>query len=246
MSRRYLVVALASVLALATVAPTLAQDQSQAGQLAKGVFAKKTAKQAKRIAKQARSLARAVDRKATSAKNRANKARTAADGASQQAATASQQAGAVEQELNRQRAETAVAAGTVSTAEESDFVDLGGPQVTVTVPQSGLIEVWAQVAIADGAVSIYEDGEQLPGQDPNGVCDGPSGTLLSFPSVPEFVTSTPGSFSFIGCGGSSAPGPALFETTPGQHTYELRYADCGCDAADAEFSDRTLRVAPRP
>ena len=33
--------------------------------------------------------------------------------------------------------------------------------------------------------------------------------------------------------------------TPGTHTYELRYADCGCDAADASFSNRTLRVAAR-
>ena len=58
MSRRSLVVALSLVLALATVAPTLAQDQSQAGLLSKGQFAKKTARQAKAIAKDARSLAR--------------------------------------------------------------------------------------------------------------------------------------------------------------------------------------------
>ena len=50
----------------------------------------------------------------------------------------------------------------------------------------------------------------------------------------------------FGCGSNGPPGPVLFETTPGEHTYSLRYADCGCDPADAEFSDRTLTVAPRP
>lgn len=37
----------------------------------------------------------------------------------------------------------------------------------------------------------------------------------------------------------------MFERSPGTHTYELRYADCGCDEADASFSDRTLGVAAR-
>lgn len=241
MKRSHLLVALSLVFALAVAVPTVAQ-QSEPGLLAKG-FAKKAAKQAKRIAKEARSLAKTANRRAVGASNRAAQAQQAAEQAAEQATG---QAAAVEQELAGQRIAGATAAAKVTTAEESEYVDLGGPQVTVTVPQSGLIEVWAQVAIADGAVSLFEDGQQVADQDPNEVCDGPPGALLSFPSVPEFLSSTPGSFSFAGCGGSGAPAPVLFETTPGEHTYELRYADCGCDAADAEFSDRTLRVAPRP
>ena len=254
MSRRSLVVALSLVLALATVAPTLAQDQSQAGLLSKGQFAKKTARQAKAIAKDARSLARQANRRAQSAKGKALKARSAATAASQQAGVASQQAAtaagtadAVQEQLDDQRAVSATAAGTVTTSNDAEYEDLGGPEVTVRVPQSGLIEVYAQAAIADGAMSLYEDGQQVPDQDPNDACDGPEGVLINFVTTPAFVVSTPGIFSFTGgCGSNTAPGPVLFETTPGQHTYELRYADCGCETDPAEFSDRTLAVVPRP
>jgi hypothetical protein len=253
MSRRSLVVALSLVLALAIVAPTLAQDQS-AGLLSKGQFAKKTARQAKAIAKDARSLAKRADRRARSAKGKALKARSAATaageqaaGAAQQATSASQQAAAVEQQLNDQRAVTATHAGTVTTSNDAEYVDLGGPEVTVRVPESGLIEVYAQAAIADGAISLYEDGQQVPDQDPNDACDGPQGVLINFVTTPAFVVSTPGIFSFTGgCGSNTAPGPVLFETTPGEHTYELRYADCGCEPDPAEFSDRMLAVVPRP
>jgi hypothetical protein len=240
MSRKSLVAALALVLALAVAVPTMAQEQSQVGLLAKAGFAKKTAKRAKQIAKEARSLARAVDRKATSAKNRADRANAAA-----QAATTT--ATGVEQQLNDQRATTATLGGTVETSDDTDYVALGGPEVTVKVPQSGLIEVWAQVTIApEGAVSLYEDGQQMDGQSPNDFCDAPPGALLAQSLGESLTLATPTGAPLLFCGSEGAPAPVLFTTSPGNHTYELRYADCGCDADPAEFSDRTLTVAPRP
>ena len=73
--------------------------------------------------------------------------------------------------------------------------------------------------------------------------------LLSFsggPGIPQTL-STPTAPDFgVGCGTiGGVPGSMLFDRTPGEHTYELRYADCGCDGADASFSDRLLRAAGR-
>jgi hypothetical protein len=51
-----------------------------------------------------------------------------------------------------------------------------------------------------------------------------------------------------GCASLGAPGPVLFERPPGEHTYELRYAVCGCPGGTgtATFSDRLLVVRPVP
>lgn len=240
MSRKSLVVALALVLALAAVAPTLAQQDAQAPMLSKN-FAKKTAKRAKAIAKRARTVARRANRRAASAKNRATKARN-------EAAMAGEEARSANRQLADQRAVTATVAGSVETSNDAEFVALGGPRVRVKVPPSGLIEVWAQVTIdPEGAVSLYEDGKQMPGQDPNDLCEGPSGVLVSHGIGMELRLSTPTGPSFAGlCGAEGPPVPMLFSTTPGEHIYELRYADCGCDSDPAGFRDRTLTVAPRP
>ena len=150
--------------------------------------------------------------------------------------------------------QSATAGGTVTTGDEDDYVALGGPEVTVTVPDSGLIEVWSTVTFddpSDGLVALYEDGRRIPNDDSLGICG--SGTLgdvllSAFLGAGSPVTvSTPGALlTYGGCGTpGEAPGPVMFERSPGTHTYELRYADCGCDEADASFSDRTLRVAAR-
>ncbi|MFN8111952.1 MAG: hypothetical protein U0R51_02005 [Solirubrobacterales bacterium] len=145
-------------------------------------------------------------------------------------------------------------AGTVTTGSDTDYVDLGGPNVNVDVPESGLIEVWATVTFddpSDGQVALYEDGERVPIDDGLGVCSGGSlgDVLLSAFAGPggDVTLSTPAApILGLGCGtpGQGAS-PVLFETTPGGHTYDLRYADCGCEPGDASFSDRTLRVSGR-
>jgi hypothetical protein len=229
MQRRHLAIALALVLAFAAVAPTFASPSQRL--IAKSSFPVRTAKAAKRIAKTAKGLAQ--------------EALTAAGGAQATADQARQAAAQTEGTVDSTRIASDFDAATVTTAEEAGYVDLGGPSVAVQVPSSGLIEVWAQATIADGSVSLYEDGSQVDGQSPNNICPGPPGALLAAAGGPPFVAATPTAFSIAGCGADGPPGSVLFETTPGTHTYSLRYADCGCDPADAQFSDRTLRVAPR-
>lgn len=145
-------------------------------------------------------------------------------------------------------------AGTVTTDNETSYVDLGGPTVTVDVPSSGVVEVWATVTFGtpnDGLVALFEDGQQVPLDQPAGICgsaDIDEALLSMSTDMGEDVTlSTPPVANFfVGCGAfGSAASPIVVETTPGPHTYSLRYADCGCDPGDTTFSDRTLRVAGR-
>jgi hypothetical protein len=228
MQRRYLIGALALVFAVAAIAPSLGSSSEPPRLVAKASFPVRTAKQAKRIAKRARLIARDARTAATEAQ--AN-AKATADA------------------LAADRAVTDTDAGTVTTGEENAYVDLGGPSVTVTVPASGLVEVWAQVAVGDdGALSLFADGQQVPDQDPNDFCTDPPGGLLANPSgAGKLTLATPNGANVFGCGSLGSPSPVLFSASPGEHTYELRYADCGCDPGiDAEFSSRMLTVAPRP
>jgi hypothetical protein len=140
----------------------------------------------------------------------------------------------------------------VSTSSPSgEFEALGGPQVQVVVPASGLIEVWAQVAINDdegGAVGLFEDGQEVDGISEPELCGDDSALIDAAGEGPgNFVLfATPPVPSVIGCAGAGAPAPVLLSRTPGIHTYELRYAQCSCGGAPAEFKDRVLRVAARP
>lgn len=140
--------------------------------------------------------------------------------------------------------------GPVSTADDTAFVALGGPTVSVTVPASGLIQVAAS-AIGDdddGVLSLFQDGAQMPGQfDAGGAC-GPDGVLFgTAPSlIPGARWGTPFLFAVVCGGAAGAPSPVLFSTTPGPHTYELRYAYCGCAATQATFRDVRLTVTPLP
>ena len=150
---------------------------------------------------------------------------------------------------------TAAANGVVSTTNELQYVSLGGPELTATVPDSGLIEVWASVRFedpADGLVSLFEDGQEveIPGQE--GLCGTPDieSAWLSAQlggGIAITLSTPPALVFFGGCGTiGGAPGPVLLERSPGEHTYELRYADCGCDPGAASFSNRSLIVAGRP
>lgn len=144
------------------------------------------------------------------------------------------------------RVASATAPGAVSTGVASSYQDLGGPEVSVAVPDSGLIDVWAQATIVDdGAVAVFEDGARLAGQAAE--CDGPGGGLLSVGAAGQALRlATPSGQPLAFCGSVGPPAPVQFSTSPGRHSYELRYADCGCDPATASFRDRVLRVAPRP
>jgi hypothetical protein len=146
--------------------------------------------------------------------------------------------------------------GSASTGSTSDYVPLGGPSVTLSVSQAGnapsgtaLIEVAAQAHIDDdaGAVALYQDGSPMPGQ--SDVCDQVAGTpgpaLFTSTDGLSGTWSTPASIAITGnCGSTGPAAPVMFVTTPGKHTYELRYAFCGCAGSDATFSQRKLWVTP--
>jgi hypothetical protein len=146
--------------------------------------------------------------------------------------------------------------GTVTTSDTSDYVSLGGPSVTLSLSQAvnapsgaALIEVAAEAHIDDdaGAVALYQDGSPMPGQ--SDVCDQVAGTpgpaLFTSTDGLSGTWSTPASLIFTGnCGSTGPAAPVMFVTTPGKHTYELRYAFCGCSGSDASFSQRRLWVTP--
>ena len=140
-----------------------------------------------------------------------------------------------------------------ATVPLGSYQALGGPEVTVTVPKSGLIEVWAQVEIKSddgGAVGLYQDGAKMSGIGLSDVdfCGDDAVLIQSVGVGPgDFdVYATPPSINLVGCAGTGAPVPVLLETTPGKHTYELRYSECVCGFPGAEFRNRVLRVATRP
>jgi len=243
MNRKLTILGLAAILVLAvavpalgassTVTPTVSEDLSVRA-LAKARLALLTARSAK-------SESRRAVRTAEAAMNAANEAKSTSKGATGPAGPAGTSAPAIQSGL---------AAGAVTTESET-FTQLpGGPKVTVTVPSSGLIEVWGQATMSDaGAVSLYEDGQQMPGQNEFEFCvnAGSGGALFAAggigpPGAATLGTPSPSGF----CGTEGAPGSVLFQTTPGSHTYELRYEllECGC-APEVTFTDRLLRIAPR-
>lgn len=235
MTRKWIVLALAAVLVVAVAIPVVAQERTVAPKLLK------ISKRALKNSKKALKTSRAAQRQARLAWQQAQ----AAGGIATQAGNAAASAQAA---VDATRVRTASATGSVVTGSE-EFVPLaGGPAVQVTVPASGLIEVWAQATISeDGAVSLYEDGKPIQGQAEE--C-GPGGAGALF-AIEETVggqvtVATPAGPGIGMCGSIGAPAPVLFQTTPGTHTYELRYADCGCEGTEpSTFSDRRLFVGPR-
>ena len=157
-------------------------------------------------------------------------------------------AGQVSQTVDSARIQSAVVTGTDTTNDDTSYSNLGGPSVTVDVPPPGLIEVWAQVMMSDdGAVSLYEDGQPMPGQSQT--CDplgpGGPGALLASQLGSTATVGTPAVAAFAFCGTDGPPGPVLFQTSAGTHTYDLRYVDCSCSGNPIDFSNRKLFIAPR-
>jgi hypothetical protein len=193
-------------------------------------------------------LASHANSNALKALHRANRALTRASHGMRRGRNARTLASLVSETVDSSRIQSAVAAGTDSTSDDTSYRNLGGPSVTVDVGSSGIIEVWAQVTMSDdGAVSLFQDGQPMPGQSQ--LCDplgpGGPGALIASQAGGPTTVGTPGIASFVLCGTDGPPGPVLFQTSAGTHTYDLRYISCGCTGSPIDFSNRKLFVAPR-
>lgn len=230
MSRKLMVLGLAVVLVVAVAIPVVAQERVVTPKLQK-------------ISKRALKKSRTALRTSRIAGRQAGAAVTQAQAAAQAAAAA--QGG-----IASTRVASSSAPAPAATSSSQLVPLAGGPSVEVTVPSSGLIEVWAQARVEGGGqVALFEDGQLLPGQADCLEGEGPGVLFSSIGSIEEgIVLATPAALSLGGiCGAIGPPGPVLFQTTPGSHTYELRYARCGCEEEPEEvtFSDRRLFVGPR-
>jgi hypothetical protein len=129
-----------------------------------------------------------------------------------------------------------------------------GPQVTVTVPGSGLMEVYAQADFdngthGSGVVGLSVDGNLNMvgcfGNKPGYLIAGPvNGTATG-------ATAAGGGAAATDCGvliPQGQPSSIMIHTTPGAHTFKLVYAAASNSggAATTNFSNRMLAVAPRP
>lgn len=259
-----LVLAAVPAFAVDTVAPTF-DRQASAGAIAK-------AKRALRLSREARRMARRAGDRAGEARAHANAANALAEENRSQVAALRDQLNALKEKVNAPlplgndivpdgtKVASAIVSGVVaSNAPFGDYEALGGPAVTVQVPLSGLIEVWAQVGIEEeegGAVGLYEDGAKITGISEPEICGDSGGVedgsalidMTGGPNPGEFsAAATPPVPGFLGCASAGAPSSVLLSRTPGRHTYELRYSECSCNpGGGAEFRDRSLRVAPRP
>jgi hypothetical protein len=195
-------------------------------------------------------LAKKASKTAKKAKKKSRQANKRAKKAKKKARQANRKAKQTDRELSSTRIGSDTVAGTVtSTAPVGSYESKGGPSVTVTVPNSGLIEVWVQADIRDdegGAVALYEDGNKVGGVSlPDACGDGAALIDMQGGGSGEFETfSTPPTLTFFGCASTGAPAPVLLSRPPGEHTYELRYSECSCGGS-AEFRNRVLRIGPR-
>jgi hypothetical protein len=234
MTRKSMVLALAAVLVVAIAIPVAAQQRAVTPKL------QKISKRALKKSGTALRTSRTAMRQTQVAKQGAREARGIAS-------AAVSAAGNAQTTIASTQVRSAFAPDQVTTGSEEFLALAGGPAVQVTVPASGLIEVWAQATInEDGAVSFYEDGRPMGGQAELCGPEGP-GVLFAVEGSPgePLTVATPAGPGIGICGSLGAPAPVLFQTTPGAHTYELRYADCGCGGEDPSFSNRRLFVGPR-
>lgn len=236
-----MILAAVAVMVLALSVPAIGSSTDWFG-LAKK--ASKTAKKASKRSKQAK-------KQAKKAKTKAREANQTAKSADASASQANQKADQLEGELGTTKIVSASVSGTItSSAPIGSYEAKGGPSVRVTVPSSGLIEVWAQADILDdvgGAVGLYEDGQKVPNISDEEFCGDDSALIdMQGGGSGEFETfSTPPTAGVVlGCTNEGAPSPVLLQRPPGQHTYELRYSECSCGGTST-FRNRVLRVGPR-
>jgi hypothetical protein len=246
MNRKLLLLGLVAVLVIAVAVPALGASTSVTPQVSQELSVRALAKArlALLTARSAKSESRRAARTAEAALNAAGKA-IGPTGPAGPPGPAGSGPPPVQSDF---------VAATVGTESET-YVQLpGGPSVTVDATASGLVEVWAQVTFHDaGAVGLFEDGQLMAGQSEFCAPEEEERGLLALlePGLsPKPMTlSTPSGFSYtplgVFCGGFGPPAPALFQTSPGHHSYELRYQfGCSCEP-EAAFSNRLLRVAPR-
>jgi hypothetical protein len=279
-NRRLLgVVLAAAAIAVLIAVPALGRDavaptfdrKASAGALAKATRALNQARQARRLARRAGDRAGEAQARANGAIALAEEDRSQLNATRSQLQSAQAELEALKKQVagikpsEGAKIVSATAPGLVtSSAVFGEYEALGGPSVQVTVPDSGLIEVWAQVGIEEengGAVGLYEDGQKVTGisaaelcgdPEPTGVRDGSALIDVQEGLTPgEFVAAaTPPTPGFpLGCANAGAPAPVLLSRPAGPHTYELRYSETSCPCnpgGGAEFRDRVLRVAPRP
>ncbi|HEX5713155.1 MAG TPA: hypothetical protein VFX85_07565 [Solirubrobacterales bacterium] len=253
------IVATAILVLAATAIPAIGRDavapsfdrRGSAAALAKAKRAFDLARAARRSAREAQEGAAIARTAALVAGNDAAAARALADTARDEATAAKGAATTTQAQLAANGIVSASEPGLVtSTAPIGEYEAKGGPAVQVTVPNSGLIEVWAQVEIKDdegGAVGLYEDGAKVPGISAAEYCGDDSALVdAQGGGTGEFIPfATPPTPSFPGCTSAGAPAPVLLSRPPGPHTYELRYSECSC-GGEAQFRNRLLRIAPRP
>ena len=136
------------------------------------------------------------------------------------------------------------------------FQALGGPEVTVEVGPSGLVAVYAEAEIQSdtggggatnrGTIGLFDNGAVVPGLRD---CNGGGGALASVESTAGgFVLAMSGVDTGEAdlCAGRRSYGhPIVFRTTPGQHTFELRYVSA-IDGTTflTRFRERVIAAAP--
>jgi hypothetical protein len=113
-------------------------------------------------------------------------------------------------------------------------VDLGGPTVTVTVPEGGIVELFAQADISvngGGAPTAKVDlVEPTLVSNPTGILASKSGTF-------QTVRTSPGSSDFNGVINATRAGWITLVPAAGTYTFGLRYETSG---GTATFQNRTL------
>jgi hypothetical protein len=127
---------------------------------------------------------------------------------------------------------------TASATTASSPTDLGGPNVTVTVPSGGVVEVYAQADISDtggGANAIGKVDLLEPA-----LVATPQEILGSSANAFETRRTAPGSNDFDGTVNATRAGWLTFVPPAGTYTFSLRYeADGG---GTATFQNRLLLV----
>jgi hypothetical protein len=125
-----------------------------------------------------------------------------------------------------------------------------GPEVTVTVPASGLAEVYAQADFSSSSSNIVgRVGLSVDGNLTLVGCGSKTGVLFDDgpPDGTSVTVATSARGGTTNCG-ARLPGlasPVMVKTTPGSHQFKLVYSASTSDAGSTvTFSSRLLAVAP--
>jgi len=124
----------------------------------------------------------------------------------------------------------------VSTAS-APAVDLGGPSVTVTVPEGGLVGIYARVeALATGGGG--NGAAQVHLAEPTFLPESP--LIMSYPTNNPVAAryTAPGTADFDGVPSPTRGGMLTLAPPAGTYTFSLRYSQAG--GATASFQNRRI------